>query len=149
MLSANDLLEKERYKKNISGRKLVKGVCSPQLLIKAVQSNTNIELLTFKILLERVGRSPEHLEFILSKKEYENILTRDKIEEFIYLKDYSSAQNLLKIYINDNPNNLSALKMYYHRINSWIYSEKGDYLRAKESILNAIYTTLPDITFNN
>ena len=149
MFSANTLLEKERIKKSISMRKLTKGICSHQLLIKATNGDTNIELLTFEILLERVGRSPEYLEFVLSEKEYSDVLTRDKIDELIYSHDYCSAKKLLDQYIPDADSASLSLKMYYYRILAWISEETGDFSRAKEYILQAIYTTLPGITLSN
>lgn len=149
MFSANTLLEQERIKKSISMRKLTKGICSHQLLIKATNSDTNIELLTFEILLERVGRSPEYLEYVLSEKEYNDILTRDKIDDLIHNRDYSSAEELLLQYIPEIDSANSTLKMYFYRIKAWLYVETCDYSSAKDYILKAIYTTLPGITLSN
>lgn len=149
MFSANILLEQERIKKNISQRKLAKGICSHQLLIKAANSDTNIELLTFEILLERVGRSPEYLEYVLSEKEYNDVITRDKIDELLYNRDFSSAEKLLLQYIPNIDSTNSTLRMYFYRIKAWLSVETGDYSSAKEYILKAIYTTLPGITLSN
>ncbi len=95
MFSANILLEQERYKKGITRNRLSRGICSQQLLIKATNSDTNIELFAFKILVERLGKSPESLEYILSKKEYDNVIKRDNIEDAILKHEFSSAEALL------------------------------------------------------
>ncbi len=149
MFSANILLDQERIKNNISRRKLAKGICSPQLLIKATTDDANIELLTFKILLERLGRSPEYLEYILSEKEYQKILTQNNIENAIYSRDFTLARNLLDQYI-PNPSTASpVLTMYYNRTQAWILFDEGNYHSAKEYIIKAITTTLPNISITN
>lgn len=149
MFSVYKMLDQECYNKNISRRRLVKGICSPQLLIKASEQDTNIELLTFEILMERIGRSPENLEFILSDKEYSSVTIRDNIDNYIYNQDYLAAEDSLNTLIPNLNKASLAMKMYYYRIHAWISSEKGDLLSAKESIMQAIYTTLPDITISN
>ena len=149
MFSVYKMLDQECYNKNISRRRLVKGICSPQLLIKASEQDTNIELLTFEILMERIGRSPENLEFILSDKEYSSVTIRDNIDNYIYNQDYLAAEDSLNTLIPNLNKASLAMKMYYYRIHAWISSEKGDLLSAKEYIMQAIYTTLPDITISN
>lgn len=149
MYSANLLLDHERSKKGISQRKLSKGICSSQMLIKAVNTDANMEILTFEILLERIGRSPEKLEFILSEKEYNNILTRDKIAQAICKKDLPLAQNLLDEYINNSNKPSHALQMYYYRMKAWIFLCLCNYPEAQKYILMAISETLPRITMSN
>lgn len=151
MYSANNLLENERYKKNISRRKLANGICSPQLLIKATKDDTNIEFLTFKLLLERIGRSPEYLEFILSEKEYSDVLKRNDIENSIFTEDYNNADALLNEYIPDIASTSPVMQMYYYRIQALLNTcgNKPNLVKAQEYILDAIYTTLPGITISN
>ena len=153
MFSANILLEQERYKKGITRNRLSRGICSQQLLIKAANSDTNIELFAFKILVERLGKSPESLEYILSKKEYDNVIKRDNIEDAILKHDLSSAEALLKEYIPNVKRASHVLQMYYYRTKTQITLYNEDDLEslhnAKEYILNAIHATLPKITENN
>ena len=152
MYSANELLELERYKKNITRDKLVNGICSPQLLIKATDKGADIELLTLESLLERLGRSPERLEYIVSNTEYENIKLREQIEEYAFKQNYNITINLLNQLIPDIKSASQINKMYYHRINAYaIFQSRIDnYIElSKQECLTAIYTTLPGITINN
>lgn len=149
MFSANNLLDLERCKKKISLRKLTNGICSHQLLMKSINKDTNMDFLSFEILLERVGRSPEYLEFILSKNEYDDILRREEIESCIYAQNHSRAKELLILYIPDISSALPVQKMYYYRILAWISFEKSSFKDAKEYILKSIYSTLPGITTCN
>ena len=152
MYSANKLLELERHKKGISRDKLVNGICSPQLLIKATDKGADIELLTLKILLERLGCSPERLEYIISNTEYENIKLREQIEDCAFKQNYDITSNLLNQLIPDIQSASQINKMYYHRINAYaIFQSRIDnYIElSKQECLTAIYTTLPGITIDN
>ena len=149
MYSANYLLDQERSKKNISQRKLSRGICSSQMLIKAVNTDANMEMLTFEILLERIGKSPEKLEFILSEKEYNSILMRDKIAQAIYNKDITLADHLLDEYINNINKKSHASQMFYYRMKAWIFLCLCNYSEAEKYILMAINETLPGITMSN
>ena len=137
MYSANYLLDQERSKKNISQRKLSRGICSSQMLIKAVNTDANMEMLTFEILLERIGKSPEKLEFILSEKEYNSILMRDKIAQAIYNKDITLADHLLDEYINNINKKSHASQMFYYRMKAWIFLCLCNYSEAEKYILMA------------
>ncbi|MBQ9342077.1 MAG: helix-turn-helix transcriptional regulator [Lachnospiraceae bacterium] len=149
MYSANDLLEKERIKKRISRKRLARGICTPQALAKLANEDANIELNNFKILLERLGRSSEYLEYILSKKEYYNILAQERIESLIMQGNLNSAMEEIECYIPNSDTAAPFAKMYYHRIYAWILNEQKRYKEAEEEIINAIFATLPEIDVSN
>lgn len=153
MVTAISVLDTERNKKNVSRENLTNGICSQQLLYKAVQDSTEIDMLTFEILLERLGRSADDLEYILSESEYDEITRRDLIEYKILSGDIIGAKAELAKYEENLGAATPVMRMYYYRARAYILirSTKGDdgIIEAKEWIIKAIKETLPGINKSN
>ena len=95
------LIEEERKKKKVSLRALAKGACAFQMLSKIESNQCDADKLLVDILLQRLGKSPDKLECILSYEEYTKIRARDMIEELILKGKVSKAEYLLGRYIKD------------------------------------------------
>lgn len=152
MYSASELLERERYKKGITREKLTRGICSQQLLIKATESGSDIDLLTFEMLLERVGRSPERLEYIISKEEYNDIVIRDRIDEEANKGNVEMVKKHLNEYVPNMDKVSQSKKIYYYRTYAYALLKNADsdfWADAEGNIVNAIRIALPGITFDN
>ncbi|MBR5789144.1 MAG: hypothetical protein IKX99_03445, partial [Lachnospiraceae bacterium] len=153
MISVGELFEKERCRADISRERLVNGICTQQLLYRALVDGTDMSVLMFEMLLERLNRSTDDLEYILSKNEYDHIIMRDMIEEAILTDRIDEAKRLLEKYWVESENDSKVDKRYYYRIMAatFIYSDrnKNDYERALEYITKAICMTLPGINADN
>ena len=153
MISVGELFEKERCKADVSRERLASGICNQQLLYRALVDGTDMSVLTFEMLLERLKQSTDVLEYILSQNEYERILMRDSIEEAVMNLNMETARELLKKYIDTSEKDNEVDRMYYNRMMaaSYLYGEvsKENYELGKSYIEKAIKITLPMINLNN
>ena len=78
------IIEKLRQEKNYSRKKLCQGLCSTQTLIKIENNKSDVDKFMSDILLQRLGKSPDKLEILISKEEYRKLYMRDEIEELIW-----------------------------------------------------------------
>lgn len=138
------LVGDERKKKKVPLRVLAKGVCAFQMLSKIEDNQCDVDKLLVDILLQRLGKSPDKLECILSSEEYTRIRARDMIEELILKGKVSKAEYLLGRYIRNVKDNDYVQQMYYHRTKAYIAVRcTQDYGTAREHIVKAINITLP------
>ena len=153
MISVGELIDRERYKADITREKLVNGICNQQTLYRALVEDTDLSVLMFEILLERLNKSTDILEYILSQSEYERILLRDLIEEAIIEDKTEEAREMLKQYLEDSSDDNETDKMYYYRMlaASYIYGGKSreDIEEGLALIKKAIRTTLAGINKDN
>ena len=144
------IIEKLRIKKNCSRRKLCQGLCSSQMLIKIETNQSDIDKFLADILLQRLGKSPDKLEIILSDEEYSKIHMRDEIEELIWKRERSKAEEVLSryevLYVKDS----NVHKMFVLRTKAYMCQElDGDWGQAEFYIRQAIETTLPGVKREN
>ena len=85
------IIEKLRQEKNYSRKKLSQGLCSTQMLIKIENNKSDVDKFMSDILLQRLGKSPDKLEIIISNEEYRKIHIRDEIEELIWKRKREEA----------------------------------------------------------
>lgn len=153
MISVGELIDRERYKADITREKLANGICNQQTLYRALVEDSDLSVLPFEMLLERLKRPTDVLEYILSQGEYERLLLRDSIEEAIIEDNTEEARKMLKQYLEDSSDDDEADKMYYYRTlaASYIYGGKSrkDIEEGMALIKKAIRTTLPGINKDN
>ena len=153
MPGAASIIDNERAVKKVSRAKLARGLCSQQLLSKSASAGYDMELYLFIILLERLNYNTDNLEFILTKSDHIRINTRDRIQSLILSQSFDEALTLLESSYNELTKPSPIDTMFYYRALSEIsyYSNptSDGYTIAKERILAAIHTTLPDITLDN
>ncbi len=153
MISVGELIDRERYKADITREKLANGICNQQTLYRALVEDSDLSVLPFEMLLERLKKPTDVLEYILSQGEYERILLRDSIEEAIIEDKTEEARKMLKQYLEDSSDDDEADKMYYYRTlaASYIYGGKSrkDIEEGLALIKKAIRTTLLGINKDN
>lgn len=138
------ILENERRKRNINRSRFAEGVCTPQMILKIESNECETDLLLLKILFQRLGKSPDKLEFIMSKEEYDKVRARDMIEELILKGKSDKAQYLLDKYFSFLDDKVHTHKMYYYRTRAYLLARTGGSIsEAKEYIIKALDITLP------
>lgn len=138
------ILENERCKRDISRSRFAEGVCTPQMLLKIESNECETDLLLLKILFQRLGKSPDKLELIMSKEEYDKVRARDMIEELILKGKSAKAQYLLDKYFSFFDDKVHTHKMYYYRTRAYLLVRTGGSIsEAKEYIIKALDITLP------
>ena len=144
------IIKELREEQDISRSKLCKGICSAQMLNLIEQDACETDKYMLDILLQRLGKSPDRLELIISNEEYKSMRVRDLIEELCWKKKKEKALYLLEKYMNCFPGKNNVLKIYELRINAYISRRiDGDSTAAEDAIINALEITLPGIDEKN
>ena len=138
------LLRYEREKKNISREKICHGLCTVPMLYKLEENKCETDKLLLDILFQRLGKSSDKLELIISSDEYEKLCMRDDIDDFICKRKWEQASELLEQYIScfDEKNNVH--QMYYCRAKAYIEMQSERNKEAFELIDKALGLTMSD-----
>lgn len=144
------IIEKLRQEKNYSRKKLCQGLCSTQMLIKIENNKSDVDKFMSDILLQRLGKSPDKLEILISKEEYRKLYMRDEIEELIWKRKKEEAEALLLEYENSYAKDNTVQKMFVLRTKAYLCQElEGDSARAETYMRQAVELTLPGMKMEN
>lgn len=96
VITVGSIIERARKEqKAISQKTLIQGICSIQTLYAIETNQYKTDILLVDILLQRLGKSPDKLEIILSQEAYQLVRQRDLIEEAI-LRGRKARQRNIK-----------------------------------------------------
>lgn len=143
MEKIGSILRYERENKNISREKLCCGLCTAQMLNKIEDNKCETDKLLMDILFQRLGKSPDKLELIISEEEYKKICERDDIDMLICKNRLNKAEQKLETYMAQFEKKMYAHQMYYYRTKAYILLQQGKYIQAYELIENAVELTIP------
>lgn len=139
-----------RYKKGYSRMKLCRGLCSAQMLMKIENDKADVDKFMLDMLLQRLGKSPDKLEVILSDEEYGKICARDNIEELIWKNKKSEAVACLAEYEKQYAKDSNVQKMFILRSKAYISRNlECEIEKAETYVRQAIEVTLPGIDSTN
>lgn len=141
-INVGELIGKLRREKNISQSALCHGVCSVQLLSLIERGERVPDLLLMEALLERLGKSTEMLEIILTVDEYKQIKHRDEIEKNLRFGNYEEVRESLDKYAKVYEKCGVMQQMYVFRIKSIVEMEQGDLKVAEEWMQKAVCLTV-------
>ncbi|MBQ9701230.1 MAG: hypothetical protein IJV71_11510, partial [Lachnospiraceae bacterium] len=119
------LIEHERRKQNISQKQLSEGLCSGETISTFEGGFTEVDYYTTILLLQRLGKSPDKLEYIMSSDEYKKMRMRDIIYWLIEKSAYVKAEEVLHQYIIMCKKRNKALDMFIYRTRSYIEMKRG------------------------
>ncbi len=130
---------------HISQEKLARGLCSVPALSRIEASERIPDKLLLDALLQRLGKSPDKLESIISAKDYELYLYRENIQRCIIGKEYGRAKELLEKYAGKKEAEENVHRQYILKIKAAL-SElvDKDFEKSKEYIDEAIKITMPE-----
>lgn len=136
------LLKKERESKNISRERLREGLCTQAMLFKIEENQCDTDKLLVDVLFQRLGKSPDKLEVIMSLEEYNKIRARDMVEELMLKKKTHKALYLLEKYFSHFDETVNIHRMYYCRTKAYIFAQNGDIDHAMALIEQALEITI-------
>lgn len=144
------MLASLRMKKDYTRKKLCRGLCTVQMLEKIERDMCDTDKFLLDMLLQRLGKSPDKLELILSEGEYRRVRMRDLIEELIWRQKKKKAQYLLEKYEEQYAKNNRVQKMYVFRTRAYISHRLDHDAQSAESCLTrAVELTMPGIRSGN
>lgn len=144
-ITVGSIIESARKEQNtISRKNLIQGICSEQTLYAIETNQYKTDILTVDILLQRLGKSPDKLEIVLSQEAYQLVRLRDLIEEVILRGKGQLAAAMLEAYPTQN----NVSQMYQKRMQACLSYRIGkDYGQAVTLMRQAVELTLPGFSY--
>lgn len=132
-----------REERKYTRKKLAMGLCSPQALANIEDGISIPDKLLVDVLLQRLGKSPDKLEVIMSAETYRKERIKDLYEQCLEKGKSEKAKCLLEKYISKFSKNDTLQQMYYYRSQAY-YSYRIDKMPsiAKGWIKKALELTL-------
>lgn len=132
-----------RKKQKISSKKLVEGLCSERTLNYIEAGEELPDKMLADLLIQRLGKSPDKLELIISKEVYQLERMQDIFEEALERGNRKRAIYLLENYAEIAPKS-NAYKMFYCRSMAYLaFRLDHNLAEAQEWIKKALDITLP------
>ncbi len=146
------LINEKAKDRDFSERKLTLGICSKTSLFKLLNGSTVSDPRFLKILIQRLGKSPNKLEFIAPKEYIDLVYLQQLFDDSIDKRDEAKALEL-KRQIDDFSvfDDYKNIKHMYSLRNeaAYEYYIKLDPARASTCIRQAIEITAPGINGSN
>ena len=108
-----------RKKQKISARKLAAGLCSERALNYIEAGKELPDKMLADILLQRLGKSPDKLELIISKEIYRLERMQDLFEEALERGNHRRAEELVETYAQLAPKT-NVYRMFYCRSRAYL-----------------------------
>lgn len=138
------LIASERNLQSLQGKILIEGIGTKQSLQELEDDRLQGNKLLVDILLQRLGRSPDKLEYILSWSEYRLECIRDWFEECVFKGKKKWAQKALYLYEKKTLKIGAVQRMYLYRGRAMIaYWIDGAVSEAEEWLAEALNATFP------
>lgn len=142
-ITIGELIGSERVQAGVSEAVLIEGIGSREMLRKLERNQTQSDKLLCDVLLQRLGKSPDKLEYILNWQEYRLECIRDCFEECVFKKNRKWAERILCLYEQKVPAS-NVHRMYIYRCQGMLaYWLDGDLEQAEQCFTQAIEATLP------
>jgi len=130
---------------HISQEKLARGLCSVPALSRIESSERIPDKLLLDALLQRLGKSSNKLESIISVNDYELYLYRERIQRYIIGKKYEKAKELLAKYEQRKEAEEKVHKQYILKVKAALYElADNDFEMSRHCVEEAIKITMPD-----
>lgn len=129
----------------VSQERLAKGLCSIPSLSRFETCARIPDKLLLDALLQRLGKSSDKLEVIMTVADYDLYMHREKIEESIVEEDYKAARELLDEYAKNREAREPVHKQYILKIMAVLCElDDKDIEMSQEYIEKAIRITMPE-----
>lgn len=133
-----------RQEKGISRAALCEGLCGTSTLNRLELEERVPDVWLIDCMLQRLGKSADMFEVILSDEEYEGIQARDTIEEALDAGEYARVHQLLKNYQQMYIEPYTLQQQYIYHIHALLEKQKDNHTDCIRYIKQAIESTLPE-----
>lgn len=141
-----NLIMELRNEQGINKATLCEGLCDVRTLTRLEMGEDVSDILLMDRLLQRLGKSPDMFEVVLSDDEYDGIVDRDEIEEIIDRNDIPLARKKLREYYETRMEPYSIQQQYVYQIQAVIESYEGNHNNCIEYLKSALDCTVPDFS---
>lgn len=149
MIEIGTIIQKLREERGISRKTLVKGICSESMLAKLETGERIPELECIDMLIQRMGKSPDKLEVIISNYSYEKMVAYDTIIDYLRRNEYEEALEAIHLF-EENYNTPATKKILVDRLYAiFAYQKEKDYQKAEYLLDDVIHNLQPDINIDD
>lgn len=133
-----------REKRNIPLEELTMGVCTPESLRNIELGKETVSKLFMEIMFQRLGKSTDKLELIVSEEVYEEEEQWECFEECLERGDGESANKVLDWFLLNMPKDSNVHKMFYFRNKAYAaFRVENNPHQAKDWMEQALNITMP------
>lgn len=132
-----------REEMGITRKNLCEGLCGVRTLLKLEEGKIISSIFLIDRLLQRMGKSPDMFEVILSDKEYDSMIKKDEIEQLINFGNLIKAEKELDIYIKTYKEPQNIQQQYYYQIRAVLEAIKENHEVCIEYLQKSINITVP------
>ena len=142
----NLLIGKIRRKEGVRQETLAMGICSEQQISKIEKGIVTPEFFLSEVLMQRLGKTLDKMEIILSLDEYEEIEERDNIIDDLRMGRLVEAEERLGNFCSDAAGSQPMREMNRCRLQGVLAYEKGDYEAAINCLRHAASLSMGEIS---
>ena len=133
-----------REQRQVSLDELALGVCSPESLRNIELGKETVSKPFMELLFQRLGKSTDKLELILSEEVYEEELLLERYEELLEQGDGEAAYRVLEVFREKAPLDSNVHRMFYCRNRAYAeFRLTKNPEQAKEWMRKALDITMP------
>lgn len=133
-----------RENQNISLEELALGICTSESLRNIELGKESVSKLFMEIVFQRLGKSTDKLELIVSEEVYEEEELKDSFEECLERGDENRAKEILNYFKENASKDNNVHKMFYYRSVAYVeFRLKQNPVNAKEWLEKALDLTMP------
>lgn len=151
-ITTGKMIRSTREAQKVSTGKLVEGLCSRRTLQKFEEGKADCEMLLFVILLQRLGKSADKLEYILTWRDYRLECILDWFIECVFRKRKKWAERAIELYWEKTEGIGTVHRMYLCRgramIAYWIDGDAGEAEKWLERALDATFPRWRNAVWN-
>ncbi len=143
-MDVGDQIFELREQTQVTLEELALGICTPESLRNIEIGKETVSKLFMEIMYQRLGKSTDKLELIVSEEVYEEEEQWEYFEECLERGDQVSANKVLDSFLVSMPKESNVHKMFYYRNKAYAELRVGNNpMQAKEWMKKALDITMP------
>lgn len=132
------LIVKVRKEKKVSQKRLGLGICSVQEISRLESGAVAADFFLLEVLLQRLGKSLDKLEIVISKEEFAEIRERDELLDILRQGRLQEAEAHIKRFCGAMEKGNTVRRIQSCRMKGIYSLEKGEYAEAEEVLGQAV-----------
>ncbi|MEG1459653.1 MAG: helix-turn-helix transcriptional regulator, partial [Acetivibrio sp.] len=134
-----------RKRLNITQQALCRGLCSVSKISRIESGERMPDMLLMEALFQRLGKSPDKIEMMLSERDYTLCGIRMEIELALLRRDYLEAESQLNLYAKQKEAKHTLHSQYLYKMKGVLQREAyHDSKKSMEYLKKAVLLTLPN-----
>ncbi|MEG2774739.1 MAG: helix-turn-helix transcriptional regulator [Acetivibrio sp.] len=133
-----------RYEKKLERKALCEGLCSETTLLRIEMGDRIPDKFLLEALLQRMGKSPDKVETLLTVRDYVLQELRNEIHAFLLKEDFHLVHLKMGEYKKQKEADLPLHKQYLYKVNAILAIEENKTEKVINYLEKAIHLTFPE-----